>query len=232
MQTTSNATLRCLLVLLACSVGANVFQAIRAASTNAHTPSKGIAAGTVLPPLKGKTLTGESWTLTYSGSGPTTVLYVFSPTCQWCEVNTASINHLAQTLSPKYRLIGVARDGVGIPAYVQAHGYTFPIVVEPDDASRSAYALTSVPKTLVISPQGTLLDSFDGAYVGPLHRRVSAFFATSIPEAPFPEVPAAQATQLCKDAKGLYPIGSLVDHAGRLEQCTAGGVWRPANTQS
>ena len=50
-----------------------------------------------------------------------------------------------------------------VEAFLTANGYTFPVYYDNDQDAYAKYSLTSIPRTLIIAPDGTLLREYKGA---------------------------------------------------------------------
>src|ERR1700744_5810158 len=47
------------------------------------------------------------------------VLYIFSPTCKWCDLNLVQIRDLAETENRKFDFIGISTTGLGLEQYLK-----------------------------------------------------------------------------------------------------------------
>lgn len=137
--------------------------------------------GESVPPIEGKDLEGRPVMITYDGGDRTTILYVFSPQCGWCERNSQNINSLAKQLGDKYRLIGLSLSSKDLKEYAGAHGIEFPVYTDLPFSVSSAYKLSGTPETIIISPEGRVVQAWSGAYTGQFQREVENFFNVSLP---------------------------------------------------
>jgi peroxiredoxin len=200
-----------LLVLLTLSLAANVYLAQRVfyASPEPATsapppqgvPQPALAAGTSLPPLEVKSLTGEEQIVDYEPP-QSTVLYFFSPDCGWCGKNLANIQHLAAETAGSYRFIGVSLKSEGLEKYLEDNDLEFPVYYEPSAASRDAYRLMGVPQTLVVNGNGEVVKNWRGAFAEPLESEVEDFFEVELPG--LTEETQAQMGRKVVDARGLH----------------------------
>jgi peroxiredoxin len=175
-----------LLVLLAASLGLNVFQGVRFAG---HTHSFGpqttppmppLASGATAPPMSVQTLDGRQVRITYGEAARPTVLYVFKPSCAWCERNLQNLRHLVSERSDKFQFIGLSLEPDGLISYVRDSGLNFPVYLRPTDETIKEYRLGNVPHTLVMSETGVVLKNWAGAY-GTIGPDVEAFFRIKLP---------------------------------------------------
>jgi hypothetical protein len=115
-------------------------------------------------------------TLDLSGTRPT-LLYVFSPTCHWCERNLANIAAIVKNRRD-VRVVGV---NIGPPLdAASAKKQPFDEIIQPGSATIRAYRFTGTPSTLLVT-QGTITQSWSGAYAGPLADDVSKALAVTLP---------------------------------------------------
>jgi peroxiredoxin len=174
-----------LTVLLVCSVALNVFFTLRVKRLEeAILDLKGenkLELGETVPPIEGKDLEGRPVMITYDGVDRPTMLYVFSPQCGWCERNSQNINSLAKQLGDRYRLIGLSLSPKDLKEYAGAHGMEFPVYTDLPFSVTSAYKLSGTPETIIISPEGRVVQAWPGAYTGQFQHEVESFFNVSLP---------------------------------------------------
>jgi Thioredoxin-like len=169
-------------VLLA-SVSLNIVQGrlLRARSAEV---SGSLEAGIDLPAMKVKDLVGHDVLIGYVDSPKPTVLYIFTPSCQWCRRNFASIRSLVDQRGQQYRFIGISLANNNLRDYVKKYDFGASAwYADPDEDSRVRYRLFSTPTTLVISPSGKLVSVWTGAYVGQTKSEIEHFFSVQIPDA-------------------------------------------------
>jgi peroxiredoxin len=180
-----------LLILLAVSLGFNVYLARRAfrspepsrqaaAAVRQPPAPPQLAVGTALPPLEVKDLTGETRTIDWAAAEPT-VLYFFSPQCSWCAKNLDNVRRLEAELRGRYRFLGVSVVRADLDAYLESNPLDFPIYSEPTPEGLAEYGLAGVPWTIVVSAEGNLLQSWSGAYADQLRPAVEGFFDVELP---------------------------------------------------
>jgi len=130
-----------------------------------------------------KSLDGSPASVSYDGAS-TTVLYVFSVSCHWCEQNLDNIKTLSASFPGRYRFIGLSLDHddpAAIREYASKNGLNFPIYYEPSLATRKSYRLGGTPHTTVVSPDSKVLNDWAGAYNGELRPEVESFFGVALP---------------------------------------------------
>jgi peroxiredoxin len=175
-----------LLLTLAVSVGINVLQARYIGkllnATEQAAVSGDLEVGAKVPPLQVSDLSGAPITLSYGDVGKPTVLYIFRPSCVWCRGNAGRVAQLTDALSGRYRIVGISLTKEGLPGFVASHHMTFPVYSGPARSVIKALHLGATPQTIVISPAGVVLGSWDGAYVGGAKAAVERFFGVALRE--------------------------------------------------
>jgi hypothetical protein len=134
------------------------------------------AVGQVLPPLTVRDPAGNDNVIEYRQVTSPTVLYIFSPSCSWCERNFSRIKQLAQLNKRGFRFIAVSLVSDGLPQYIGAHPLGIPTYSNRSSASILTYGLTSTPQTLVVMPGGKLVKRWNGAYIGKLQAEIEKYF--------------------------------------------------------
>lgn len=171
-------------VALLGSVGLNLFQSKELRTVHHPRSAEFLEEGISFQPLKVKDMIGRSTAIDYSADSRPTVLYVFSPTCHWCEHNLASIRALtASSAREHFRFIGISLTDIGLQPYVRTSSLGMSqYYATPSPDSVSEYKLWSTPTTLVISPKGKLLKSWLGAYVGTNKTEIESYFSAQLPK--------------------------------------------------
>lgn len=136
-----------------------------------------LTIGTSVPPLSVKDSTGRSVTIDYHNLP--TILYILSPTCQWCARNRANINALSAAVGTRYRVIGISLSPANLGVYRST--VPFPLYSEPSADTVSRYRLGGTPETIVVSPEGRVLTVWVGAYNGDIQHQVEVFFGVHLP---------------------------------------------------
>ena len=172
--------------LLALSIGLNVLQGERLVELRqaAADASHDLQVGARAPELRVRDLTGRELTLSLGArSSRPKVLYVFSPSCGWCRHDVEAINSLLPQISGKYDFAGLSLSGQGLHEFVARYHGAFPIYRDISPETASAYGFTSTPETIVVSPEGTVLALWRGAYVEATKLQVERFFSVKLPDA-------------------------------------------------
>lgn len=110
------------------------------------------------------------------------VLYLFRPTCPWCERNLDNLRTILAAERYRYRLIGVSLDAAGVRAYLTRHRLHFDkVLVGIAPKEIEAYDLLVTPTTLVISGQGRVLQAWYGAYSPAVQTTIEDYFRIRLP---------------------------------------------------
>jgi peroxiredoxin len=138
------------------------------------------AVGDQLPSLEARGKDTHREVLTFEPRGRPTLLYVFAPTCRWCARNLDNAKVVFAAAANTYRIVALSlapeagTAASDFPANVQ-------ILVEPSPAAYEPYHLGSTPATLVISPEGRVLQAWVGAYTGDIGKEVESHFGVALP---------------------------------------------------
>ena len=134
-----------------------------------------------MPPMVAKGLDGRSETIAYTGSDRPTVLYIFTPQCGWCTRNMDNLKALLKAKGQDNRFIGLSLSPVGLTDYVRTHELTIPVLTGLSSETISAYKLGGTPQTLVISPEGRVVQNWRGAWTSKQKSDIEAFFHVTLP---------------------------------------------------
>ena len=137
--------------------------------------------GVVVPPIAAKRLGGQPGVISYSGVEQSTVLYAFTPQCSWCARNLNNLKALLDKEGGQYRFIGLSLSEERLPEYVAKYNLSFPVYSGLSPDTLKTYELGGTPQTIVISPEGKVLQDWVGAYVGDQKSQVEVFFHIALP---------------------------------------------------
>lgn len=173
------------ILLLLASISLNIVLAHRVWSFT-HLQSNRAAerllkVGTAVPPIAAKRLDGQPGVISYQGAGQSTVLYIFTPPCSWCARNMENLKALLDKEKGQYRFIGLSLSEETLADYIAKNDLKFPVYSSLSPETLKTYRLGSTPQTIVISPEGKVLQDWVGAYVGDQKSQVEAFFHVSLP---------------------------------------------------
>ena len=152
-----------------------------------------LQVGATVPPIVAKLLGGQQDSISYQTTNQPTVLYIFTPPCSWCARNIDNLKALLGKGRGKYRFVGLSLSDVGLADYVTKNELKLPIYSSLSPDTLKTYKLGSTPQTIVVSPEGKVLQDWVGAYVGDQKSQVEAFFHVSLPG--LRELPKAEAAK-------------------------------------
>jgi peroxiredoxin len=191
---TTNISITVALVL---SVAMNVLLGHRVRSVTeaqrARVGERLLKIGTSVPPIGAKRLDGQQEVVSYQGTIQTTVLYIFTPPCTWCARNMDNLKTLLEKEGGHYRFIGLSLSEETLQEYVTKNHLKLPVYSGLSPETLKTYKLGSTPQTIVISPEGKVLQDWVGAYVGDQKSQVEAYFHVTLPG--LRELPKAEAAK-------------------------------------
>lgn len=139
-----------------------------------------VEVGTHLAPLTGTDPAGRAVSIA-PRNGRGVVLYIYAPTCHWCQANAANMRAVVDAANTRdFDVYAVSLSPDGAEAFLRSHGVSVPVVL-PSDAARNQYGLGGTPQTMVLSADGSLAKSWPGAYRGQIAEQVSEFFHVDLP---------------------------------------------------
>jgi hypothetical protein len=182
-------------VALVVSITLNVLLAHKIRSLtyirSARTAEYLLKINAAVPPITAKRLGRQQEVISYESTNRSTVLYVFTPPCSWCARNMGNFKTLLDKESSQYRFIGLSLSEEGLAAYVAKNELKLPVYSDLSTETKVAYKLSGTPQTIVVSPEGRVLQDWIGAYVGGQKSQIEAFFHVSLPG--LQDVPKAEA---------------------------------------
>jgi cytochrome c biogenesis protein CcmG/thiol:disulfide interchange protein DsbE len=114
--------------------------------------------GGTAPPIVGTTLDGEAFDLADYAGRPVIVNF-WGPSCVPCrEEFPLLIDKLAEHSGDGLAIVGVLTDDPAEPArrFASDYGATWPTVVDPERASKTAYRVAGRPQTYFIDGDGVI----------------------------------------------------------------------------
>lgn len=122
--------------------------------------------GTKLPALEGNSIGGELVKLPYNTDQRKTLVYVFTPTCPWCERNKPNWTAIAGSIDrSQFRVVGIDLSATVDEEYVRAQGLQLDhLLVKVDPKLIRDYQLTLTPQTLLIDSSGAVERVWTGLY--------------------------------------------------------------------
>ena len=138
-----------------------------------------VERGIAVPGLDALDLAGKRTLLDYAASRVPTIIYVFRPGCPWCEMNDKAIRSLIGKVSDRYRVVGLSLTGTGLTGFLKAHPLHCPVYHDPSASVVASLQLGTTPETIVASPAGRILASWNGAYMDGTRDPMEKFLSVS-----------------------------------------------------
>ena len=160
------------------------------------------------------------------------VLYVFSPLSPKSEKNQARVEELARNLPGTWVLLAVSAEPQGVPAFVERHHVTVPLLTQVPAKILSPYQAVSTPRTYILDKDWKLIEVLDGPFEGRVAKKLAERFPPAGKQAPAP-APAPPGgkplpSSLCRDRQQYpYSRGADAEVLGMKMRCGEGGFWVP-----
>src|SRR6266478_8943632 len=159
-----------LTLLLIASVAINVLLAQRLRGANlarkARIAESQLNIGVTVPTIIAKRMDGQLSVISYQSTNQPTVLYVFTPPCSWCGRNMDNFKTLLEKEKGQYRIIGISLSENKLADYVSKNELNLPVYSGLSPETLRTYKLGTTPQTIVLSPEGRVLQDWVGAYIG------------------------------------------------------------------
>jgi hypothetical protein len=172
------------LLLLATSTTINVLQAERIKELNASAVPVTPLVGVSVRSLSGFSIDEQKREVDLAAGTPT-VVYLFSPTCGWCDVNWPNVETLAKASAGYYRVVAVTTRR-GLREYVQTRRLQVDVLEGLDDNSQQAFGAGFTPRTIIVAADGQITHDFRGAYTPRIERQIENVFGVLLPGVTLP----------------------------------------------
>lgn len=169
--------------ILAASLALNVYLGARVKKLSAIDDTQvnpAASIGSNLEAFEAQTREGELQTIQLAPGRPK-VIYIFSPTCGWCERNLQNITYLASQRGKDYEFIGLSLSRRSLDDYLKIHRLPFIVYTQPSTRTQKLMQIAGTPQTVVVSPQGKILHNWVGAYRDSVQEEVEAEFKVLLP---------------------------------------------------
>jgi hypothetical protein len=147
-------------LLLGLSVATNIGLALRLRQVApAQSPVAGPAIGQKLASLEATDRHGNPISVRFSDSQLPTLVYVVRPGCGWCKRNMANMRSVIAQSDGRFRvvLVSTGTDMTG------EYGDEPPVLIATPETLQT-YRLGATPDTLLVAPDGRVLENWMGAY--------------------------------------------------------------------
>jgi len=148
------------------SLGREQMAKINAAREERLSDTTLVSVGDAVPKFSLTTADGDEFSLPEPGD--VVLINFFATWCGPCQIELPHIEQIwAENKSRKrFRLLAIGREETteAVRAYRDKNGFSFPIAADPDRAVYSLFAKESIPRTLVVSPDGRIVYSKAGFY--------------------------------------------------------------------
>lgn len=152
-----------LLCILSVSLSLNVVNGWRLEEISHRRPLAGVQVGTSFNQAPVIDLVGQKQTLAFNDNR-NTLLYVFSPTCVWCERNRQNFESLVKAKHSDYRIIAIALHTTDLATYVKRAEPTFEIYYVGSSTERSELGLLFTPELVILDTHGVVKKKWQGAW--------------------------------------------------------------------
>lgn len=175
-------------ILLAVSCAANIVLGERVTAlgrtVNSLTARPALETGIKIPSLTVTAVDGRRVELAFEGARRQTIIYVMSPTCNWCLRNRANIRALAQAVAGTVDIVGVSvapAADKNFAIFVENQAQPFPIYAGLSDLVSRRLRLRSTPTTILLSPDGAVVRFWEGAFASKVGEEIHQYFGVALP---------------------------------------------------
>jgi len=175
-----------MMFIVALSLASNLYLAYTISNLAANPTPKfsarvPLSIGVSAPDISAKNLAGTDEKISFKEIDKPSIIYVFSPSCIWCNRNQENLETIIASKRATHRIIGVSLASEGVKEYVAKHNFDFPVYVNLTPDTVRAYNLGGTPQTIVISSSGKVEQNWEGAFVGEVKSEVEKYFGIALP---------------------------------------------------
>jgi peroxiredoxin len=125
-------------------------------------PSLEAPIGAQMPELKGFDPTGRQFSIAYGKDPRKVLVFVYSPSCQFCTQNWPKWQQLFPELDHAVRTIGVDVSATSTMDYIARQFKDLPVVTQVDPKDMVDYHLRLTPQTILVSETGKVEKVWSG----------------------------------------------------------------------
>jgi peroxiredoxin len=167
---------------LVLSLGFNVYLGLRVIRPQGTPTNHSMRIGAHFPALTIHDLSGKEIKMSWpSVEDKLTVVYLFSPTCSWCQRNIENFKAMGTATHSEYRLVPISLTSAGLSKYVEKNRLVFPVFADPIVPKGGGFSYSGTPETLVISRDGTVKRVWRGAFTKAVKREVEDYLGVYLP---------------------------------------------------
>jgi peroxiredoxin len=175
-----------MMFIVALSLASNLYLAytirnLAAGPTAKFSAGAPLSVGASAPDIIAKNLAGTDEKISFKEMDKPSIIYVFSPSCIWCNRNQENLKTIVASKRATHRIIGVSLVSEGVKEYVAKYNFDFPVYVNPTPDTVKAYNLGGTPQTIVISNSGKVEQNWEGAFAGETKSKVEGYFGIALP---------------------------------------------------
>jgi hypothetical protein len=175
-------------MVLVVSLSVNVVLGLRLRDSPPAVKRAGFSAGELFPLLDARTPSGGARVLRFERP---TLVYIFSPTCQWCEKDYQNLMAVHAVAGEKYSFVGVTMINKSAPEdyhvaladYLRRHPFPGDVLfVDPSLLAHDLMVdITVTPQMVVVDQRGRIRKAWVGALMGSRQAEVATFFNVVLP---------------------------------------------------
>ncbi len=179
-------------MIIAVLAGALIYQSHHSGTEGALHSLPLVKVGTQLPGLDVLDLSGMHVRMEWDSDPRPSIVYLFQPSCVWCNRNLAGEKALAGLKSHRFLALSLTRSG--LKEYVDKNQFSFQIYSTKDLKSIQALKPIGTPLTIVVAHGGRVEAVFPGAYTEKSVSALEKTFGIRVPAASTEEsVPLSRA---------------------------------------
>ncbi|HQU90736.1 MAG TPA: TlpA disulfide reductase family protein [Pyrinomonadaceae bacterium] len=174
----------CLLGVSACLNGLLAVQLRKANAKLAKTEAESsLQIGETVRELEALTVLGEQTRISLA-DGQQSLVYIFSPSCGWCQRNLKNVEALYRQKSEDYRFIGISVTADGLEEFMEREKWNFTVIRDVSSSTRNSLKMGGTPYTVVLDGKGQIVKVWRGAYMQEIKGEIEDFFDIRLPGIP------------------------------------------------
>jgi len=149
--------------------------ALAAGGLAAGLAARGAPARRAAPALPARVLSGPPVTIADLRGRPAALVF-WATWCNPCRAEAGAVEAVARAVAGHARVVGIDYSDSGDwRGFVRAHGWTFPVLADPNGATLDAYGITvGIPATVIVDSGGRIAAIRYGAQRAPALRAALA----------------------------------------------------------